>query len=295
MRRTLPLSLVQTSARSGGLDEFAADLEQRTRDAPDTDLFVYPELHLCGAAEQDESAAVAATAEPLDGPRDRALAELAGDLGIWLAPGSTYERGRDGNVHNTAAVYSPGGQRVAEYRKIFPWRPHEKTAPGTRFAVFDMGDLGRVGLSICYDAWFPEHARHLAWMGAELVLNVVRTPTRDRPQEAVLARANAITNQVFVASVNAAAPDGLGRSLLVDPEGTVLAEAPHDRETALHANVDLADATAVRARGTAGLNRVWHQFRPDDEPLPLPLYDGTITPNTWSADRANAPGTAGSS
>ncbi|MEK8174978.1 nitrilase-related carbon-nitrogen hydrolase [Streptomyces sp. M19] len=65
----------------------------------------------------------------------------------------------------------------------------------------------------------PEITRHLAWQGADLVLNLVRTPTVDRAQEVVLARANAIVNQVFMASLNAAAPDGVGRSVVVDPEG----------------------------------------------------------------------------
>lgn len=290
MRRPLSMVLVQAPAcPDNDLDTFAAEVEQRSRNAPDAQLFVYPELHLCGANGRDEDTAMQETAHPLDGPRDRVLAELASDLGIWLAPGSTYERTSDGTVSNTAAVYSPAGQRLAHYRKIFPWRPCEKVTPGTEFTVFDMADFGRVGLSICYDAWFPEHTRHLAWMGAELVLNVVRTATHDRPQETVLARANAITNQVFVASVNAAAPDGLGQSLLVDPEGTVLAEAPHHEAAALHHTVDLAEAAAIREKGTAGLNRLWHQFRPDDEPLPLPLYDGRITPSTWNHPPERSP------
>ena len=290
MGRPLSMVLVQGPACPGNdLDTFAAEVQQRSRDAPEAQLFVYLELHLCGTHGRDEDTAMRETAEPLDGPRDLALAELAGDLGIWLAPGSTYERADDGTIRNTAAVYSPEGRRLAQYRKIFPWRPHEKVTPGTGFTVFDMAGFGRVGLSICYDAWFPEHTRHLAWMGAELVLNVVRTATRDRPQETVLARANAITNQVFVASVNAAAPDGLGQSLLVDPEGAVLAEAPHHESAALHHTVDLAEAAAVRETGTAGLNRLWHQFRPDDEPLPLPLYDGRITPNTWNAPPEGSP------
>ena len=80
-------------------------------------------------------------------------------------------------------------------------------------------------MTVCYDAWFPEVSRQLAWMGAELLLNVALTPTGDRAQEVVLAQANAIVNQVFVASVNAAAPRGQGRSLLVDPQDRILAAA----------------------------------------------------------------------
>ncbi|HEY4420347.1 MAG TPA: nitrilase-related carbon-nitrogen hydrolase [Pseudonocardia sp.] len=79
--------------------------------------------------------------------------------------------------------------------------------------------LGRVGLSICYDAWFPELTRHLAWMGAEVVVNVVKTTTVDRAHELVLAAANAIVNQVFVISVNAVLRSVSGRAWWSTPRG----------------------------------------------------------------------------
>jgi predicted amidohydrolase len=104
---------------------------------------------------------------------------------------------------------------AASYRKVFPWRPYERW--GGSFVVADMAGFGRVGLSICYDSWFPEVARHLAWMGAEVILNPTLTPTADRAQELVLARAQAITNQVYVVGVNAAAPTARGRSGRADP------------------------------------------------------------------------------
>ncbi|MCF3963337.1 carbon-nitrogen hydrolase family protein [Streptomyces fuscigenes] len=275
MTRALPLALVQAPAHApGAFDAFAAEVTALTRSHPAVRLFVFPELHLCATDGPG-------SAEPLDGPRDKALRELAGDLRVWLAPGSVYERGDDGRVHNTAVVYSPRGRRVAAYRKIFPWRPYETTAPGDSFVVFDMEGHGRVGLSVCYDAWFPEVTRHLAWMGAELVLNVVRTPTADRAQELVLARANAIVNQVFVASVNAAPPHGVGRSLLVDPQGRVRAESGGDPHAVLSDVIDLDEVTHTRTYGTAALNRVWDQFTDADAPLELPLYAGRIDPATW--------------
>jgi predicted amidohydrolase len=294
MTRTLPLALVQAPAcPAHDLSVFGSHLRQLARTYATTRLFVFPELHVCGADDGDwadgESFA-RAVAEPLNGPRDQALAQLAGELGIWLAPGSVYELGEDGRVHNTAVVYSPDGRRVSAYRKVFPWRPYETTAPGAEFVVFDMDGYGRVGLSVCYDSWFPESTRHLAWMGAELVLNVVRTPTVDRAQELVLARANAIVNQVFVASVNAAAPHGLGRSLLVDPEGRVRVEADSDSPVVLTDVVDLDEVTKVRTYGTAGLNRMWQQFGEDDAALELPLYNGRIEPGTWRPDPVAQPG-----
>jgi predicted amidohydrolase len=295
MSRPLPLVLAQAARRSADdLDGLAADVRARTTGLPAAPLVVYPELHLggpTGAATPAPAELPEALAEPLGGARDRALAEIAGDLGVWLAPGSVYERGADGRVYNTAPVYSPRGERVAAYRKIFPWRPYETVASGAEFVVFDLPGTGRVGLSICYDAWFPESTRHLAWMGAELVLNVVQTSGSDRAQELVLARANAIVNQVFMASVNCAAPVGTGRSLLVDPQGTVRCETAGDSDTTLTDVIDLDEVANVRRLGTAALNRPWQQFRPDDRPLALPLYEGRIDPATWAGATTPAPAT----
>ncbi|MEU6488314.1 carbon-nitrogen hydrolase family protein [Streptomyces sp. NPDC046887] len=293
MSRPLPLILAQAPGRpADDLSGFAADVERRVRLRAPGALVVYPELHL-GESAPGVPAAPEDAAEPADGKRDTVFSQLAGDLGIWLVPGSVYERGGDGHVYNTAPVYSPEGERLAAYRKICPWRPYETTRPGSRFQVVDLPGTGRIGISVCYDTWFPEISRHLAWMGAELIVNVVRTATSDRAQEEVLNRANAIANQVFVASVNSAAPSGVGRSLLADPQGTVRSQAPDDGDSTLTDVVDLDEVTNVRRYGTAGLNRVWEQFRPGDPALELPLYGGRIDPATWApATRAVLPGPA---
>ena len=135
---------------------------------------------------------------------------------------------RTGRSTTPRCCSTPDGTIAASYRKVFPWRPYERYRPGTRFVTADLAGVGRVGLSVCYDSWFPEHTRHLAWMGAEVMVNVVKTTTVDRAQELVLARANAIVNQVFFVSVNAAAPVGRGQSLVVDPEGLVRVAAPSE-------------------------------------------------------------------
>ncbi|SCX32359.1 carbon-nitrogen hydrolase family protein [Mycolicibacterium fluoranthenivorans] len=291
MTAPLPIALVQAPALpTRDLDRFAAGVRTLVAQRNGLRLLVYPELHLDTPVVEPGAAAVVPRdlAEPIDGPRGAALAALAGELGIWLVPGSVYELGDDGLVHNTAPVYSPAGERVAAYRKIAPWRPYETVTPGTDFVVFDIPGHGRVGLTICYDAWFPEIARQLTWLGADLILNVVQTPTVDREQEVVLARANAIVNQVFVASVNAAGPTGIGRSLLVDPEGRVRTQVPGAETAVLTDVLDLGEAARVRNHGTAGLNRLWEQFRPGDTPVALPLYGGKIDPETWGAGRGAA-------
>lgn len=285
MPTPLPIGLVQAAAlhhADDSLDTFADQLRRLARAYPGVRLFAFPELHVCGhRPDEDPERVMTAAAEEIDGPRGRKLAGLARELGLWLIPGSVYERAGDGQIYNTAPVYSPEGRRVAAYRKVFPWLPYETTAAGSSFVVFDLEGHGRVGLSICYDAWFPEVTRHLAWQGADLVVNLVRTPTVDRAQELVLARANAIVNQVFLASVNAAPPDGIGRSVVVDPEGRVRAESGPEPEIVVTDVLDLAEVSRVRAHGTAGLTRVWDPFAHDRPPLQLPLYEGRINPPRW--------------
>ncbi|WGW12055.1 carbon-nitrogen hydrolase family protein [Saxibacter everestensis] len=288
MDHTLPIALVQHAALpAGDFETFAASLRKLVQRHPETELWVFPELHL---TTPDEGQLPESAAECLGGARDQALGSLAAELGIWLVPGSVYEDDGEGQVFNTALVYSPAGERVAAYRKIFPWRPAETTTPGSEFVVFDIPGAGRVGLSICYDSWFPELTRHLAWMGAELVLCLVQTATSDREQELVLTRANAIVNQCWVASVNGAAPTASGRSLLVDPEGRVrVASAAADAEVL----TDVVDFNAVRTTrryGTASVTRPWSQMRPDDQPIRLPLYDGAIDPARWKPAEPEPPG-----
>ena len=285
MSRALTLALAQVPGRhADDLDGFAAHAGATVRLFPATRLLVYPELHLAtDDTDPLDQRAVLDSAEPLTaGPRHKRFAELAADLDVWLCPGSVSELGDDGHVYNTAVVYSPAGELAAAYRKVFPWRPFEQARPGREFVVFPIPEVGRVGLSVCYDAWFPESTRHLAWMGAEIVLNVVKTGTVDRAQEIVLARANATVNQVFVASVNASGPSGLGHSVLVGPEGNVLAELPGAAPGVLTAVVDLDAVTHARRYGSFALTRVWSQVREDDDPIPLPLYGGAITPQAWA-------------
>jgi predicted amidohydrolase len=286
MSRPLPIAAVQAAPHpvDAPWSGFATEVGRIVNDLPATKLVVDPELHLQGTEHLPSGRAerMADAAVRLGGPELAELAELAGDLGIWLVPGSVCERGDGGQIFNTAVLLTPKGKIAACYRKIFPWRPYEPYQPGTRFVTTDLDGVGRVGLSICYDAWFPEHARHLAWMGAEVIVNVVKTTTSDRAQELVLARANAIVNQVFWVSVNVAAPVGRGQSVIVDPEGLVRVAAPSENPVVLTDVLDLDHVSRARTFGTAGLNRLWEQFRPDDEPLPLPLYQGRIDPDRWS-------------
>ncbi|MCF2528089.1 carbon-nitrogen hydrolase family protein [Yinghuangia soli] len=281
MSRHLRLTLVQAAAES--FADFAEGLRRRMKSPNAGQLVVYPELHLCslGLGEMSDEEFTARYAEPLDGPRGRALGDLARELGIWLIPGTVLELTDDGRVFNTAVVYAPDGRLVASYRKIFTWRPYEPVDVGSEFVVFDMPGTGRVGLSICYDAWYPEVTRHLAWMGAELVVNIVQTPTAGRAQEIPVNQANAIVNQIWVASVNGAAPTAVGKTLLVDPEGNIRVATSGSEDATILSVVDFDHVPAARKFGTSGDSWPWDHFQDGDSPLELPLYNGRIDPATW--------------
>lgn len=290
MARTLRIAAVQAAPIPIGapLDAFADDVRAQ-RDAG-AELVVYPELHLFGTeswpADENEQRLRAASVA-LDSTFVDDLRAIARDAGVSLIPGSICERGANGELYNTALAIAPDGALAASYRKIFPWRPFEPYDPGDRFVTYGT-DAGTLGLSICYDAWFPEVTRHLAWMGAEVVVNIVKTTTPDRAQELVLARANSIVNQTFTVSVNCAGPIGRGQSIVVDPEGGVLAAAGVDPEV-LAVTLDLDHVDRVREHGTAGSNRMWSQFLPTDAALELPLYEGRIDPHRWEPRTPSTP------
>jgi formamidase len=147
--------------------------------------------------------------------------------------------------------------------------------------TFDVDGVGRIGLAICHDGAFPEVFRQLAWDGAEAILQMVLTGTSDRDVELVLARAGAYANQVHVVNVNAASPVGGGRSLVVDPEGTVRYEAGSGEEV-LTTVLDLDAVRLVRSRGAFGLNRLWEQLDRHGAELELPMYGGRYRPRPSS-------------
>lgn len=286
MARPLVMALAQAPQRQvdTALPEFADEVRDLVGGFPRTQFIMYPEYHLVGVdgtTPEERLQHYREIAEPLDGPRAKRLGALAEEVGRWLLPGTVIERGAEGELFNTAVVFSPQGELVAAYRKIFPWRPFEPWTPGGEFVVFDIPGVGRFGLSICYDTWFPEVTRSVTWLGAEVILTPTHTTTSDREQETVLARGNAIANQVFFVGLNSGAPAGTGKSIVVDPEGHVLVEAFSEAPVVLTQAIDLDQVTLVRKYGTAALNRPWSQFAGKDAPLELPMYQGRIDPGSW--------------
>lgn len=289
--RTLSIAALQTAPIARDPEETLDRLARRApairAAVPHAQLLVLPELHLSavpGLLDEGDGYADS-VAVRLPGALSERLGEIARETGLWMVAGSVYERADGGDVHNTAVVISPNGGLMARYRKIFPWRPSEHSAPGDGFVTFDIPDVGRIGLAICYDGFFPEVIRQLAWLGAEVVIQPTLTTTSDREAEIVAARANAIFNQLYVVNVNASQPAALGRSLVVDPEGIVRAQAGEGEEL-LTDVLDLEAVERVRRFGVAGVSRMWEQLDSLDGAGPeLPMYGGRIRPRPGTAPR----------
>jgi predicted amidohydrolase len=207
---------------------------------------------------------------PVPGPQTDRFCTLARKTRQWIVPGSMWEID-DGKMYNTSVVISPDGDIVAKYRKMFPWLPYEAgTEAGDEFCVFEIPEVGRFGLCICYDMWFPEVARQLAWMGAEVIIQPTLTPTSDRPLELVMARANALFNQCYFVSVNGIGTWGGGRSTIIDPDGRILQEAGTS-QTFMTEMIDLDHTTRTREYGTLGLGQTLKQLR--DSGHTFPMYE----------------------
>ncbi len=242
----------------GGIDAMLGQLEGVNKLFPWVDLVLFSELCL----NRDMNLAQSIPNKDTD-----ILCQWAAKAKKWLVPGSMHEK-EGGKIFNTAIVISAEGEIVAKYRKLYPWRPLEESDAGKEFCVFDIPKKGRFGLCICYDQWFPEVVRTLAWMGAEVILHPTATYTSDRPQELILSQAQAIFNQVYFLSVNGVGAGGIGSSIFVDPEGHVL-QVAGQRETVLTEVINLDTVKRVREYGTLGLSQLWKDFRDSKQSFPI--------------------------
>lgn len=204
-------------------------------------------------------------AERIPGPLSERLAALAARLGIHLLGGSYNELPAEGaedqRTHNTSLLFGPDGALLGKYRKIHLFdvtvgeklvaRESARNQPGDQ-AVVAAASFGTVGMTVCYDVRFPELYRALALAGAKVLLvpsNFAERTGRDHWE--VLLRARAIENGAYVIAPATHGNGGgefnaYGRSLVVDPWGTVVACAP-DGEGVTLATIDLARVDAVRA------------------------------------------------
>ncbi|MFT6377759.1 MAG: putative amidohydrolase [Myxococcota bacterium] len=173
-------------------------------------------------------------------------------------------------IYNTASVIDKTGTVVTRYRKMFPFRPYAKgVTQGTDYCLFDVPGAGRFGLSICYDIWFPETARTLACMGAEVLIHPTMTGTIDRNVELSIVRATAAVNQMYVLDINGSNGGGVGRSTIIGPEGDIIHEAGGNTAYILVV-LDLDRVTRTRERGFLGLGQPLKDFR--DAPIEFEVY-----------------------
>ena len=269
MSRLLGIGACQMETDPANIQKNLQNLEAQVKSmraqSPWVQLVCAPELCLQGPYR------MASSAESIPGPIADQCAAIARKHDIYLIPGSIYEK-TGAAIYNTAPVFSPRGDLIDRYRKMYPWRPHEKTTSGNQTAVFEIPGVGKVGVCICYDLWFPEVIRDLAWKGAEVVMIPTLTGTQDREQELILTRAAAIANQCFVASINGSGKNAKGQSLLVDPEGNVLQLAGQVPENML-AMLDLDRVDQVRQYGTCGVSRPLASFLHEAHRFPHQALD----------------------
>ncbi|MCB1758757.1 MAG: carbon-nitrogen hydrolase family protein [Gammaproteobacteria bacterium] len=208
-------------------------------------------------------------AQALPSPAEEAFCQMAAKHQVWLLPGSMFEK-KDGLIYNTASVIAPDGSVVGRYRKMFPFLPYEEhVTPGKEFLVFDVPGVGRFGVSICYDMWFPETSRTLAAMGAEVILHPTMTDTIDRDVELSIARATAVTNQCYFFDINGVGEGGVGHSIIVGPAGYVIHKAGGGEEM-IPVEINFDRVRREREVGIRSLGQPLKSFR--DRPIDFPVY-----------------------
>ena len=229
---------------------------------PWVDMVLFSELAAFGPSPR--------RAQRLPGPVEDEFRDMARQHGVWLIPGSIFERVGEDKVYNTAIVINPDGEVEGRYRKMFPFRPYEEgVEAGDGFLVFDVPEVGRFGVSICYDMWFPETSRTLAAMGAEVILHPTMTGTIDREVELSIARATAAQQQCFFFDINGAGDGGLGQSIVVGPYGEVIYQAGRSEEM-IPIEIDLDRVRRSREVGLRGLGQPLKSFR--DRKVRFPVY-----------------------
>ena len=233
-------------------------------------LICLPELFASQYFCQREAAELFDLAEPIPGPSTEALARIARSRRVWIIV-PLFERRAPGLYHNSAVLLDAEGQVAGLYRKMhIPDDPayYEKyyfTPGDLGFRAFDT-PMGRVGVLICWDQWYPEGARLTALRGAEILFYPTAIGWHPHEKQVygaaqhdawrTIQRSHAIANGVYVAAVNrigheqpvpgTAGIEFWGQSFLADPFGQVVAEGSVDREEVLMVEVDPARSEEVR-------------------------------------------------
>ena len=248
MVKEVNVALAQINCRAGD-KEYNLDLmEKNIRQAKErgANLVIFPELSLTGYVIRD---ILYELAETIPGPSVRYLEEIAEKENIHVVLGML-ERSKKARavIYNTAVLIGPKGF-IGKYRKMhLPFHSlfEEKRyfRPGYQAPTFDT-DIGKLGLIICYDLFFPETTRLLRLGGSQFIICISASPVIRRKFFEVLTPARAIENTVFLAYVNLVGlENGLqfwGGSRIIAPNGDVILQAKYDEEDLVVGRVDYAD------------------------------------------------------
>jgi 5-aminopentanamidase len=212
------------------------------------DLVVFPEAALTGYVFGDLSEAIPVT-ESIPGPSTEVIAEVCRKLDVHAVVGLLEKDA--GRYYNASVLTGPAGL-IAKYRKLhLPYLGVDRfLSPGDIPPAVHETSLGRIGLSICYDLDFPEYARVLALMGAQIIVTITNWPDDIEfvPDHVVQVRAR--ENVVNHVAVNRAGVERgvsfIGRSIVADPRGVCLAEGKHFAEDLIFADIDPTAADQKR-------------------------------------------------
>ncbi len=254
MKETVDVALAQIVCRPGDKEENLKKIEQAAAKAKrkGAQLLILPELSLTGYVVRDE---IYGLAEDIPGPSTRRIETMAKKTGLHIVFGMPELSGdTKATLHNTAVLVGPKGL-IGKYRKMYlpthsVFEEKRYFRPGYQPAVFKT-DLGKIGLIICYDIYFPEVARLARLEGAQLIVCISASPSVRRTFFEVLTAARAIENAAFLAFVNLVGiEDGLqfwGGSRLLGPNGKVLVQAKYDKEDFVLAGIDYSDLRSIEA------------------------------------------------
>lgn len=221
-------------------------------------LVTFPECALPGYCF-DSLAEALPHAETVPGPSTQRLVELCERLDRFVVVGLLE---RDGDrLFNACVLIGPSGV-IGCYRKLhLPYLGIDRfTTPGDRpFGVWDAGGL-RVGMNICYDGSFPESSRIMALAGADLVVLPTNWPPGAECNAQFVVPTRALENHIYYMAVNRVGEERgfrfIGQSKICDPSGRVLAEAAHEGEQVLYAEIDPALARRKRVVRVPGKHEI---------------------------------------
>jgi len=252
MKGDFKIALAQIECKRADKTDNIRKIEQTTQHArkQGAELIVFPELSLTGYVVRDE---IYELAEPIPGPATEAVEKIAQKTKTYIVFGMPeLSEKAQATIHNTAVLVGPEGL-IGKYQKMYlpthsVFEEKRYFRPGYQAAAFDT-KLGKIGLIICYDIFFPEVSRLTRLEGAQLIVCISASPAIRRMFFETLTVARALENTAFLAYVNLVGiEDGLqfcGGSKLVGPNGRILAKAKYDKEDMIMGTVNYANIRPV--------------------------------------------------